>query len=123
MKSKNIILSANIVSISLLSYSVEAQVSPAMQDSAHNKMQEKEMQHPKIDHIMMLNGKMLVMKDGKTMPMEKEMTMKNGTKCMTDGTCIAKDGKRTMMKEGEMMDMDGKMMIVLTKDHKTEKDD
>lgn len=58
---------------------------------------------------MMKDGKMMHMKDGKMMPMKKNMTMKNGTVCMTNGECSMKDGKRMMMKEGECMDMSGKM--------------
>ncbi len=61
------------------------------------------------DCCMMKNGKMRCMKDGKSTPMEKDMTMKNGTKCMTNGECIMKDGKKMQMKEGECMDMSGKM--------------
>ena len=61
------------------------------------------------DCYMMKGGKMMVMKDGKTMPMEMDMTMKNGTKCMTTGECIMKDGKKIMMKEGDCMEMSGKM--------------
>jgi hypothetical protein len=61
------------------------------------------------DCCMMKDGKMMCMKDGKTMPMDKDMTMKNGTKCMTNGECIMKDGKKMKMKEGDCMDMDGKM--------------
>ncbi len=74
------------------------------------------------DCCMMKEGKMCCMKNGKTMPMDKDMTMKNGTKCMTNGDCIMKDGKKMKMKEGECMDIDGKMdkcdMM-----HKTVKDD
>ena len=61
------------------------------------------------DCCMMKDGKMMFMKDGKTIPMEKDMTMKNGTKCMTNGECIMKDGKKMQMIEGECMDMSGKM--------------
>ncbi len=61
------------------------------------------------DCCMMMDGKMMVMKNGKTMPMEKDMTMKNGTKCMTTGECIMKDGKKMTMKEGDCMQMSGKM--------------
>jgi hypothetical protein len=42
------------------------------------------------DCCMMKDGKMMCVKDGKTMPMDKDMTMKNGTKCMTNGDCIMK---------------------------------
>ncbi len=57
----------------------------------------------------MKDGKMLHCKDGVCMPMEKDMTMKNGTVCMVNGECVMKDGKKTSMKEGECMDMSGKM--------------
>jgi hypothetical protein len=50
------------------------------------------------DCCMMKDGKMMVMKGGKTMPMEKSMVMKNGTSCMTNGECTMKDGKKIMMK-------------------------
>ncbi len=61
------------------------------------------------DRCMMKDGKMMVMKNGETMPMEKDMTMKNGTKCMTTGECTMKNGKKMMMKEGDCMEMSGKM--------------
>jgi antitoxin component YwqK of YwqJK toxin-antitoxin module len=61
------------------------------------------------DCCMMKDGKMMVMKDGKTMNMEMDMTMKNGTKCMTTGECIMNGGKKIMMKEGDCMEMSGKM--------------
>ena len=61
------------------------------------------------DCCMMKDGKMMVMKNGKTMPMEKDMVMKNGTKCMTNGECMMKDGKKMMMKDGDCMEMSGKM--------------
>ncbi len=41
--------------------------------------------------------------------MDKTMTMKDGTKCLTNGECAMKNGKKMKMKEGECMDMDGKM--------------
>lgn len=63
----------------------------------------------KKDCCMMKDGKMMHQKDGKMMPMDKDMTMKDGTKCMTNGECIMKDGKKMKMKEGECMGMDGKM--------------
>lgn len=58
---------------------------------------------------MMKDGKMMHHKDGKMMPMEKDVTMENGTKCMTNGECIMKDGKKMKMKEGDCMDMSGMM--------------
>ena len=61
------------------------------------------------DCCMMKDGKMMVMKNGKTMPMTKDMVMTNGTKCMKNGECIMKDGKKMMMKDGDCMEMSGKM--------------
>ena len=61
------------------------------------------------DCCMMKDGKMIVMKNGKMKTMGKEMVMKNGTTCMTNGECKMKDGKKMMMKEGDCMDMSGKM--------------
>ncbi len=61
------------------------------------------------DCCMMKEGKMMHCKDGKTMPMEKDMTMKNGTVCMVNGECVMKNGEKMMMKDGECMDMNGTM--------------
>ena len=64
-----------------------------------------------MDGVMMMNGKMMMMKDGKPAgQMTKEMTMSNGTKVMADGSMMMKDGGKMMMKDGQMMMMDGKMM-------------
>lgn len=61
--------------------------------------------------VMMKDGKMMMMMDGKaTGPMEKEMTMSDGTKVMPNGMVKMKDGKEMPMKDGMMMMMDGKMM-------------
>jgi hypothetical protein len=53
---------------------------------------------------------MMMMKNGMSSPMEKEMTLANGTKVMPSGDVMMKDGKKMMMKEGMMMGMDGKKM-------------
>ena len=64
-----------------------------------------------MDGVMMKDGKMMMMMGGKaTGPMDKEMTMSDGTKVKPDGSIVMKDGKMMMMKNGQMMMMDGKMM-------------
>ena len=63
----------------------------------------------KKDHVMMMDGKMKMVKNGKEIPMDTDMTMGNGTKVMADGMCTKKDGTTMTMKNGDMMDMDGKM--------------
>jgi hypothetical protein len=78
-----------------------------------NKMEDKKMaSHKMKDCVMMEDGKMVVMKDGQTMPMDKDMTMKNGVTVMTDGNVKWKNGKTTMLKEGQYVTMDGKMAMM-----------
>lgn len=64
------------------------------------------------DCVMMKDGKMMVMKNGKKMPMTEDMTMSNGMVCMKDGTCKMKDGTTMVMKNGEKCTMDGKMSVM-----------
>jgi len=61
------------------------------------------------DCVMMKDGKMMEMKDGKTMDLTNDMTLKNGTVVMANGTIRHKDGKTSMFKEGDCMMMDGTM--------------
>ena len=87
--------------------------------------QAKHKHHAMKDCCMMKDGKMMYMKNGKTMVMEKDMVMKNGTTCMTNGECVMKNGEKMMMKEGDCMDMNGKMcndrMKMMTKKKTTKK--
>jgi hypothetical protein len=63
------------------------------------------------DGVMMQDGKMMTMKDGKaTAPMPDSMTMSNGATVTSNGTVKMKDGTETHMKDGQMMMMDGHMM-------------
>ncbi len=62
------------------------------------------------DHIMKKDGKVMVVKDGKSTAATEVITMTDGTKVMPDGAVTMKDGMKSMLKDGEMMTMDGKMM-------------
>jgi len=73
------------------------------------------------DCCMMKDGKMVMVKDGKTMPMNKDMKMTNGTTCMVNGDCVMKDGTKMKMKEGDCMDMTGKMDKCATMDKQIKK--
>jgi ribosomal protein L14 len=61
------------------------------------------------DCVMMDNGKMMMMKHGQTMDFTKEMTLKNGTLVMTDGTIKRKNGTSVQLKDGDCIMMDGKV--------------
>lgn len=69
------------------------------------------------DHIMMKDGKVMMIMQGKNMPLDKELTLTNGSKVTVDGTVTMKDGTKMMMKEGDMMTMDGEMMKHDMKEH------
>src|SRR3954452_12120714 len=61
------------------------------------------------DCIMMMNGKVMVMKGGQHMPLNKQMTLPNGTVVMPDGTVKMTDGTTRMLKNDECVYMDGTM--------------
>ena len=78
------------------------------------------------DCCMMKGGKMYCVKDGNKMPLESNMVMKNGVTCMPNGEYMDAVGDKKMMKEGEMMDMNGNVSMpvrvkhtVTTKTHKS----
>ena len=63
------------------------------------------------DGVMMKNGKMTMMQDGKEVTrMDRETTLSDGTRIMMNGKMVTKGGKEVQMKEGQMVMMDGKMM-------------
>jgi Heavy metal binding domain len=105
MKVKKLFLAkmASLLAIFLMVISFNANAQTAKHSS---KMKHSTMMK---DCCMMKDGKMMVMKDGKMMPMEKDMMMKNGTTCTTNGECKMKNGKTMMMKDGDCMEMSGKM--------------
>jgi len=94
-----------ILSLSTLTFGAFAQDSKA---KTHDTTM-TQMGNMKKDCVMMKDGKMMMMKNGKMMDMDKDMTMSNGTVCMTDGTCKMKNGKTMKMKNGDKCYMDGKM--------------
>ena len=61
------------------------------------------------DHLMMKDGKMLMIIGGKTTVMDKDMKLTNGTLVKVDGTMKTKDGMTMKMKDGDMIYKDGKM--------------
>jgi Ni/Co efflux regulator RcnB len=57
----------------------------------------------------MKNGKMMEMKEGKSMTMTTDAKLDNGTVIMKDGTVKMSDGTTKKIKEGECVNMDGKI--------------
>lgn len=84
---------------------VQAQT-PTAKMGKSGKMGHGKMHH---DHMMMHDGKMMSVKDGKATPMTETMPLPNGTQVMVDGTVMMKDGKKMMLKEGQEIGTDGKV--------------
>lgn len=98
--------------VTVLSYGAFAQA-----QTAEPKKMEKGMNHQRrhADGVMMQNGKMMMVKAQKMTAMESELTLSNGTKIMTDGSYTTANGTNMMLKEGQHMDMMGKVTTMKMK--------
>lgn len=96
-----------VIVLALIATGLKAQESKKAMPQAASK---SSMTHNMKDCVMMTNGKMMMMKGGKTMPMTSEMKMENGAMVNMDGTVMMPDGNKMMMKNGDCMDMKGMMM-------------
>lgn len=83
-------------------------LSAAAQHEGHSPTTTKQADHTK-EHLMMMDGKMMHMKDGKSMALTQEIKLSNGATIAKDGTLKMKNGKTRKLKNGEMIYMDGKM--------------
>lgn len=99
-----------------------------MNNTPNQNMQNKPVDKLYSDGVIMQNGKIMKVKNGQmTLLQEKSITMGNGTKIMSDGTCIKKDGTKMTMKEGQHMDLSGNLTdknknMYLVPDSTTKKD-
>ena len=59
------------------------------------------------DHILMRDGRVVMMRNGETTPMDDEVMMPDGTRVGVDGTIMMPDGTMRMMAEGETLMMQG----------------
>lgn len=66
--------------------------------------------HDVKDCVMMKDGKLMVMKGSSVTALDTDLTLTNGTVVKTDGTVKSADGTAMKLKEGEAIDMDGKMI-------------
>src|SRR4051812_3223111 len=57
------------------------------------------------DCVMMMNGKVMVMRSGQHIPLTQQMTLSNGTTIMPDGTVKMADGTTRMLKNDECVYM------------------
>ena len=114
MKSRIIAFASIVVCASALAFTQEKMAKDDQMMGAMSDMQKTDSTMLKKgkakDYLVMKNGTMMVVKNGKSMMMEKTMMMPNGSTVMTNGEVMTKAGKKTMMKDGMMMDMNGKIV-------------
>lgn len=55
------------------------------------------------DHIMMQDGRVMIMRKGETIPLDEDITLPAGTRVATNGTVRMPDGATRMLAEGEIM--------------------
>ena len=54
--------------------------------------------------VMMKGGKMMLVENGNIVPMKKNLTMPDGTRCMVNGVCVMRNGQTINLQEGELLD-------------------
>ncbi|MEO6667925.1 MAG: DUF6799 domain-containing protein [Ferruginibacter sp.] len=78
--------------------------------NAQTKMTEKDdikLSPTKTDGLMRKDGQMMQMKDGMSKAIEKDITLKNGTVVMQDGTIKTNEGKTVVLNDGDWIMTDG----------------
>ena len=58
------------------------------------------------DHVLMRDGKIIVMRNGEEMPMTEDVTLADGTRVMPNGQILMANGTARMMREGETLTVD-----------------
>ena len=95
-----------MIALTALTLSCSVMAQTKMADTSMHRMSYKSMK--KMNHsAVMMDGKMMMIMHGKSIPMTKTMTMSNGTKVRTDGTVKMKHGKTMMLKDGQCVTTNG----------------
>ncbi len=76
---------------------------------AHTHQVKKAQPIPVADGIKMQKGTMIVYKNGKASAMTSEIVLTDGSRVMMDGTVIRQSGTKLRLKEGDHIDMNGKI--------------
>ncbi|OIP57922.1 MAG: hypothetical protein COX79_02905 [Candidatus Levybacteria bacterium CG_4_10_14_0_2_um_filter_36_16] len=64
----------------------------------------------KSNRVMMVNGEMMMEKDGEVRRMEKSISTADETTVDINGSVTKKDGSQTMMKDGDSMMIDSQIL-------------
>ena len=63
------------------------------------------------DYVILKDGKAHLVKGGTSTELQNDMTLPNGTIISTTGTVKSSEGTTLQLKEGEKLDLDGKMIM------------
>ena len=96
-----------ILAVVAIAGTIAAQNQPAAPVSPAPKQAELKKVH---EMWIVRMGKVMNFKDGVLTPLEKQMTMKNGTVVRPNGLLTMKDGSTYQMQDGERLDMEGNLM-------------
>lgn len=77
-----------------------------MIDMSGKKMRSVKMRN----HMMMNDGKMMLVKESSRSELNQEMTLDNGTVITPSGMVKTKDGKTMQLRDGEKLDMNGMLI-------------
>ncbi len=83
---------------------------PKMQFSADSTIQMKSVKNNYADGFLMQDGKMMYSKNGETVPMINDYIFPNGAQIKVDGTYMRRGGKKTILYNGQYVDLSGKMV-------------
>jgi len=62
---------------------------------------------PVFDHVVMKNGRVVVVQDGEPTSLDGEMTLADGTRVLADGTVTSHEGTRRKLLDGQMLKLEG----------------
>ncbi len=106
---KKILVGITAMIITIGAYAQSDPKHPNTSDTIHHQTSTNNM-HP--DGYMMKNGKMMCVKDQKMTLLKNDTTLMNGTIVMRNGNFMKIGGTKTMFKEGQHMDLNGKMVMM-----------
>lgn len=93
----------------LVAFAISIGASAQMKsDSSHSKTHH-EYSHKNHEMYFFKDGKLMMSKNGAKSDVSQDVTLANGTTIATDGKITWKDGKSEMLKNGEWVDMKGKV--------------
>ena len=119
---KNAILTITAVAISAIAHAQTDSTNRMNNDLNNNKsghdmnsgsnqnQNNHTMNNSSSDGYRLQNGKVMMSKNGQMTAMDKEMTFSDGSRLRSDGTIMRKDGSRLIIKDGEYVDLTGKLV-------------